>query len=168
MFTLKEKTEINTNTMAGRYSEVIKSLQGNFGPRLKTVVLFGSRARGGHGISSDHDIFIIVEGLPEDPIERLKEVRPAVYNAPFKINTIAKTPEEVEMNLSPLLLEICVDGIILFGRGYFEPYRKNAVKGLKKSGLIKYRVGKEWYWRFKDLKPKNWELTWKGFYELSG
>jgi hypothetical protein len=33
-------------------------------------------------------------------------------------------PEEVEANLTPLLLDICVDGVGLYGETYFQFYRK--------------------------------------------
>ena len=89
------------------YDELILSLTKSFGDHLKTVVLFGSRARNMASENSDHDIFVIIEGLPDDPLHRLKRVRHAVMEVPLRVNFITKTPEEVAANLSPLFLDIC-------------------------------------------------------------
>ena len=59
------------------------------------------------------------------------------------------TPDEIEKNLTPLMLEICVDGICLFGKDFFEPLRIKALKALHQSGLVRRRIGREWCWEFK-------------------
>ena len=149
------------------YRPLIQKLRNAFGDRLRTVVLFGSRARGETEAQRDHDVFLVVEGLPSSPLTRQKEIRNAIWDIPLRINTISKTPGEVDRNLTPLLLEICVDGVCLFGKYYFEPYRKKALEALKQSGLKRKRVGKEWYWMFEKVPKKEWELSWEGFRELS-
>jgi predicted nucleotidyltransferase len=148
------------------YDQLINELKGAFGNRIKAVVLFGSRARGNTDAHKDHDIFLVIENLPIDPLKRQKEIRKVIWGVPLKINTIAKTPDEVDINLTPLLLEICVDGICLYGSNYFEPYRKNALVALKQSGLIRQRVGREWRWQFEKMPIREWEMTWEGFREL--
>ena len=57
------------------YNHLIQQLVNDFGQRLKTVVLFGSRARGEAEDTSDHDLFLVIDGLPEEPVKRLKAVR---------------------------------------------------------------------------------------------
>ena len=136
--------------------------------RLKVVVLFGSRSRGKVKEDRDHDIFMIIKDLPENPIIRQKEVRTAIWNIGLRINTIAKTPEEVDANLTPLLLEICVDGICLYGDDYFKPYQNMALRAIQQAGLKRKKVGSEWYWRFNKVPSKEWELTWEGFREFHG
>lgn len=148
------------------YSPLIERLTSRFGRRLKTVVLFGSRARGKTDATRDHDIFMVIEDLPAGLIQRQNEIRAAIWDIPIRVNTISKTPEEVDMNLTPLLLEICVDGICLYGRNYFEPYRRKANKLLKDAGLKRKRVGKEWYWQFEKMPQSEWDLSWEGFSEL--
>ncbi len=148
------------------YAPLINNLKKAFGNRLKTVVLFGSRARKQVKEESDHDIFMIIKNLPNKPLERQKQIRTAIWDIPLRLNTIAKTPEEFEKNLTPLILEVCVDGICLYGKDYFEPYRKKALNALKSSGLKRKRVGQEWYWHFERIPNKEWELTWEGFHEL--
>lgn len=148
------------------YNPLIESLLDVFGGRLKTVVLFGSRARRQAKKDSDHDIFLVIENLSDRPLERLKQIRTAIWDVPLKINTIAKIPEEIDKYLSPLILEVCVDGICLYGKDYFDPYRKKALDALKQSRLTRKRVGREWYWQFDRIPEKEWELTWEGFHEL--
>lgn len=148
------------------YKPLINHLIYAFGDRLRTVVLFGSRARGKAMEHKDHDIFLVIENLPVDLLKRQKEVRTAIWEIPMRVNTIAKMPEEVDSNLTPLLLEICVDGICIYGNDYFEPYRKRAIKALNQAGLKRRRVGREWYWQFAKIPDREWELTWEGFREL--
>lgn len=148
------------------YKPLIQNLIVAFGDRLKSIVLFGSQARSKSILKRDHDIFVVVEHLPQKPLSRLKEIRKTIFDIPLQINFIAKTPEEVEANLTPLLLEICVDGICLYGEEYFENYRQRGLRALQQSGLQRKRVGREWYWKFEKTPQKNWELTWEGFHEL--
>ena len=148
------------------YNSLIKSLLNEFGNRLKTVVLFGSRARNRPKKNSDHDIFLVIKGLSNRPLERQKQIRTAIWDVPLRVNTIVKTPDEFEKNLTPLILEVCVDGICLYEKRYFEPYRKKALNALKQSRLKRKWTGQEWYWQFDRIPKKDWELTWEGFREL--
>jgi predicted nucleotidyltransferase len=161
------KWDIRIMTMTNNYNyqPLIDKLTQAFKGRIKTVVLFGSRARGQVIAEKDHDIFVVIEKLPASPLQRQKEIRSAIRDVDMKINTIAKTPEEVAGNLTPLLLEICVDGVCLHGSNYFEPYRRMALKAIKQAGLKKKRVGREWYWMFDSVPDKEWELSWEGFRE---
>ena len=150
------------------YQPLIDKLIQAFKNRLKTVVLFGSRARGQVSGDKDHDIFVVIENLPVPPLQRQKEVRYAIWDVDLRINTIAKTPKEVAANLTPLLLEICVDGRCLYGCNYFEPYQKMVRKAIEQAGLNRKRVGNEWYWMFDSVPDKEWELSWDGFRERNG
>lgn len=148
------------------YAPLIRSLKAVFGKRLKAVVLFGSRARGGSREDRDHDVFLVADGLADKYLPRQREVQSAIRDIPLRINTISKTPEEVASNLTPLMLEVCVDGVTLFGEDYFEPIRKKALEVLEESGLKRKRVGREWHWEFEKMPKGEWEITWEGFREL--
>ena len=152
-----------------RYQLVIQALRQEFGAGLKTVVLFGSQARGEARPDSDHDLFIVVEKLPAEPLARQKTVRltllPILADLPGSINFIAKTPPEVAANLTPLLLDVCVDGICLYGRAYFEPYRQKAKAALQQANLRRYKLHGAWVWLFPKVPTGNWELDWEGFHE---
>jgi len=143
-----------------------------YGSRLKTVVLFGSQARHEARQSSDHDIFVVVEGLPQDPIARLRDVRgtllAVIDRLPGSISFVSKTPEEVKRNLTPLMLDICFDGLVLYGEAYFDEYRQKALAALKQAGLQRRRLAGSWMWVFPRLPNREWELNWDGYYEGLG
>jgi predicted nucleotidyltransferase len=149
------------------YQTIIEKLSNDFGSRLKTVVLFGSRARDQANENSDHDLFLVIESLPKSRLDRLREIRKVIWNTPIRINTIAKTPEEVEQNLTPLLLEIGVDGICLFGEPYFKNYRDKALKAIHQAKLKREKVDGVWCWKFDKIPLKEWEISWDGYRELS-
>jgi predicted nucleotidyltransferase len=149
------------------YKPLTDKLLEGFGDNLKAAVLFGSRAKGNAREQSDHDIFLVIEELPENPIERQKQLRTLIWEIPLRINLIAKTPAEVNRNLTPLLLEVCTDGSCLYGSDYFQPYRKKVLEAVEQAGLKRKRYGREWYWQFDNIPKKEWELTWEGYRELS-
>jgi len=92
------------------YRPLVQSLLGKYGDRLKTMVLFGSQAHHEAKLNSDHDVFVVVESLPSDPVVRQREVRSVLLSIlndlPGAISFTAKTPEEVKARLTPLLLDI--------------------------------------------------------------
>jgi len=159
----------NQTDLEQRYQLVIQALRQEFGERLKTVVLFGSQARGEARPDSDHDLFIVVENLPTEPLARQKTVRltllPILADLPGSINFIAKTPQEVAANLTPLLLDVCVDGICLYGRSYFEPYRQKAQAALQQAKLRRHKLHGSWVWLFPKVPTSDWILDWEGFHE---
>jgi uncharacterized protein len=153
------------------YEIILPVLKQGFGSQLKAVVLFGSRARGDASHDSDYDFFVVAEHLPQDPIKRAGLLRtallPCLADLPGAVNLHGKTPEEFEADLTPLVLEICVDGICLHGKDYFEPLRKKGLAALAASGMQRVRAGGELFWMFPDAQPRNWELTWEGYRERS-
>ncbi|MBI3960214.1 MAG: nucleotidyltransferase domain-containing protein [Chloroflexi bacterium] len=154
-----------------RYHSVVEGLYQRFGTRLKTVVLFGSQARNDAHPESDHDIFVMIDSLPADPVARQRIVRgallPVLGELPGAISLIARTPEEVASNLTPLLLDICADGICLWGSGEFEPYRAKALAALAASPLRRQRVGETLMWVSPHTPPRNWRLNWEGYVEYA-
>lgn len=153
----------------GVYRSLIQSLLDRYGVRLKTVALFGSQARHEAGPDSDHDIFVVVEGLPIEPLARQREVRGVLLaildDLPGSISFVAKTPAEVETNLTPLILDICVDGICLYGDPYFEEYRQKALAALEQAGMRRRRLAGTWMWVFPKLPTNQWDLNWEGYHE---
>lgn len=160
----KNTADMTRKTM---YTSLISELKKAFGNNLKAVVLFGSRARRPSRPDSDHDIFLIIDHLSTNPLHRLKTVRKAIQNIPLRVNTVAKTQKEFQKNLTPLILEVSVDGLCLYGKDYFEPYRKKALRALNQAGLKRKKVGTEWSWLFEKVPKKEWELNWEGYRELS-
>jgi len=155
--------------MASEYTILLQALTAAFGSRLKTIVLFGSRARAEAVPDSDQDIFLVAEDLQVDPLARTKQVRgallPCLADLPGAMNLHAKTPLEFEADLTPLYIDICVDGICLYGEGYFEPLRTKGLAALRSSGMKRTRVGGSLFWMLPAGGPRNWELTWEGYRE---
>ena len=147
-------------------AHIADAFEHHFPTTLKALLLFGSRARGTQCAESDYDIYAIIDNLPTEPIARLKLVRMALFDIEDRVNVIARTPREVEKDLSPLLMEVCVDGKTLFGAQYFEPMRQRGLEAISQSGMIRERVGSEWFWHFPGIQKKPWELTWSGYREL--
>jgi predicted nucleotidyltransferase len=166
---VKQIGQDKIEAVQARYRLVIQALANAFAERLKTVVLFGSQARQSAHPSSDHDLLVVVERLPQEPLARQRAVRgtllPILDQLPGSISLMAKTPEEFAANLTPLLLDVCVDGLCLYGAAYFEPYRKRALAALKHSNLRRQRIGGTLMWVFPHVPPGNWELSWEGYIE---
>jgi len=132
--------------------------------RLISVCLFGSIARGDEDLSSDIDILIVAEDLPEGLISRnltikniQKTVRSSAQARALKrmgqsivVSPIMLTPEEASKH-PPIMLDMVDDGIILFDRGGFLQGILDDVRDrLKELGAQKVKTRKGWYW---ILKP---------------
>jgi hypothetical protein len=124
----------------------------------------GSQARGDARPGSDHDLLMIVDDLPRAPVMRARvlgaPLLPILDSLPGHLGLVGKTPEEVEADLTPLLLDVSADGIPLDGSAYFEPFRQRAQAGLRRSGLERRRIGDRLMWVFPDLRSGTWELRW--------
>jgi uncharacterized protein len=152
-----------------RYRSVVQALEHRFGECLVTVVLFGSQARGAARPDSDHDLFVVIEDLPQDPLARSRTVRtalmPILDRLPGPTGFVAKTPVEVQAGLTPLLLDVCTEGVCLYGASYFEPLRQKALSALRQSGLHRRRMGGSLMWLFPRAPTGDWELSWEGYRE---
>ena len=152
-----------------RYRPIVDALLGVFEGRLKTIVLFGSQARREARQDSDHDLFVVIEDVPRDPLARNRLVRgpllPILHRLPGAIGFVVKTPSEVQVNLTPFLLDVCTEGICLYGAEYFEPYRRKALSALRRSGLRRRKAGTVRMWVFPQAPSGNWELSWEGYRE---
>ena len=151
------------------YSILVQTLAAHFGARLKMMVLFGSQSRGDVRPNSDHDIFVVVDGLPQDPLARQREVLapllPELLRLPVRLSVIAKTPQELLYDLTPLVVDVCVDGIGLYGQATFEALRVKVLRILRDSDLQRRRIAGTWMWMFPALPEKEWTVTWEGYRE---
>lgn len=158
-----------TRPVSTNYTTLANALATHFGERLKTIVLFGSRSRGEARADSDHDIFVVIEGLPLDPLERQREVMmPLIMELdrlPERLSVIAKTPQELQENLAPLLVDVCVDGTALYGEPYFQAIQSQVLQLLREAGLQRRYIAGTWMWMFPTLPKHDWALTWKGYRE---
>ncbi len=70
-------------------------------------------------------------------------------------------------NLTPLLLDVCVDGICLYGEAYFQPYRQKALAALRQARLRRHKSKNVRMWLFPQLPAGDWELSWEGYRECA-
>jgi hypothetical protein len=151
------------------YDVLVKTLSTHFGERLKLIVLFGSRSRAESRLDSDHDIFIVAEDLPHDPLARQRTVMapllPVLWRLPERLSLIAKTPQELQGDLTSLLVDVCADGIGLYGDVYFAGLRSKVMHAVQAAGLQRRRLAGTWMWMFPSLPTKEWSVTWEGYRE---
>ena len=146
----------------------VDSYKEYLGDRLKSIVLFGSRARGDEKETSDYDLFIVAEKLPLRPFQRVLFIRnPLKGQFEEKFCIIAKTSEEVLKDFPPLFLDLGLDGIILFDRNDFFKNLQIKIRDIIwQAGLKRKRDNVEFYWEWQAPPKKGWEITWSGYRAL--
>lgn len=136
------------------------SLLNRFGENLEAVVLFGSCARVEAVERSDIDFYVVVRGLPEEPLRR----RYMIYDAltpvlrKFKrdVSVIEVDIKDIGRQITPLLINIAHDGIILYDKnGKTEDLFNRVKNAVKKAGLARYKTrdGKYGWKPSRELEP---------------
>lgn len=133
-----------------------------YGPRLISLVVYGSVGRKLMTPESDIDFLLVVDPLPHGRFRRVKEfesVERALagvlgeardYGIHTELSPIFKTPGEVRQG-SPLFLDMVDDARILLDRGDFFHRELNGLRErLALLGARRIWKGNAWYW---DLKP---------------
>lgn len=122
----------------------------SLGRRLRSMVLFGSVARGDWDRDSDIDILLVVEDLPENAFDRDAEILPLVRGLPHPITLVCYRPEELAQ--TPLLfLDVAVDGIILYDTGFIRGKIEGVRRRLEELGSKRVGDKSELTW---ILKPE--------------
>lgn len=141
---------------------VVSHYRALLGEALDGIVLYGSRARGDAREDSDLDLFLVAEGLASDRFERARQLSPPLLGAEDpSVSVRALTPQEFDLDISPLDLDIATDGKILYERGN-EMSRRLAIirQRIEEAGL--YRDDDlVWRWR-KEPKRARWAIRWDG------
>ncbi len=146
---------------------LVEVLREAFGDRLVSVVLFGSHARGEATPESDVDIFLVIRGLPDSPLDRITEIRrPLVGLFRERLAFIAKTPEEVLAGLPSLYLDLALDGRVLDDTGFFRERQAVLRRLIQEAGLRRVLRGGEHYWEWETPPQRGWRLDWDGYRAL--
>jgi len=149
---------LNPKALAEAYKE---ELAGMLGPRLVSVVLFGSAARGEFSPGSDIDLLVVAEGLPASRRDRhrlLLEVEerlePMVVDLSrggqvVEFSVLLRSTEEA-VKPNPLYLDMVEDSVLIFDRdGFFGKVLQRLKQRLDFYGAQRVRLGKVRYWRLK-------------------
>ncbi len=143
---------------------VIEALRNDLGDDLLAVVLFGSRAREEAGPESDWDLLVIAENLPDSPWQRQKRILSLLPQAwRHQVNVLAYTSSEWFARVTPLALDIALDGIVLYEstRAMFSVRLAALRKQLSELGLERQAIGEgEWLWLWRDDPQRHWRLEW--------
>jgi predicted nucleotidyltransferase len=143
---------------------VIVALQHALGDGLIALVLFGSRARSDARPDSDWDLLLIAKGLPDSPVQRAQFVQSLLPQEwRYQINLLSHTPEEWFRRVTPLALDISLDGILLYDNA--QPLFLDRLSALRRQlaqlGLERRLINGEWLWLWRDQPQRRWELEWK-------
>jgi predicted nucleotidyltransferase len=129
------------------------------GPRLVSLVLFGSCARGDATEASDVDLLVVATGFPTSLAARRREllelyapVQHAGHLPWVEWNLVTKTPEEARVR-SPLYLDMVEDARLLFDRERFFATVLDGMRArLRELGSRRvFLPDGSWYW---DLYPQ--------------
>ena len=128
------------------------------GPRLRSLVLFGSVARGASTAQSDIDLLVVAAGFPRSLAERRRPLLAAWSRARARHelpavdwSLVTKTPDEARFH-SPLYLDMVEDAILLVDR---EAFFRTVLDGMRArmrelGSRSVFLDDGSWYW---DLKP---------------
>jgi len=150
----------------GTYARLLGSLACELFKRicgLRSIVLYGSAARGLARSDSDIDLLVIfeskasfgerIESLTEVEFdERVEEELSWLYKHGIDthISFLPMNPEEVKAS-PPILLDITEDGIELMDDGFFRSVAERFKANLERLGAKRIFISpQDWYW---DLKP---------------
>lgn len=154
------KRGIDTSIFKG----LTKALQSKLGDGLVSIVLFGSRARGEGAGTSDWDIFLLAEDLPEHPFDRqcfLREMIPKEF--PIQISILPKTVEEFEKDFPAIYLDIATDGIILFDKDHYVYRKLQKIREIIQEAGLERRVKfNSLIWKWKNRPHLGWRIDWSG------
>lgn len=151
------------STTSAQLQPVITALQQALSDQLVALVLFGSRARGNARPDSDWDLLLIARTLPAQTFARhlfVKGLLPVDWRSQLAI--LAKTPTEFESSLPALVLDIALDGLILYDTdGYMADHLAYVRQLLTTRGLYREQRGRDLVWQWQQFPGYDWQLTWE-------
>ena len=135
----KRKLKLDAERLIERFLSEINQLS------PKCVILFGSYAKGNFTESSDIDLCVIAERLPEDELGRRTLV--GCYNTP-KITAIGFYSQEFINFLKKrrcFVYDIISDGIVVYDDDSFEKIKSVYEERVREFQMIK--EANSWRWR---------------------
>lgn len=135
------------------------------GSNLVALAFFGSWARGEEKETSDIDVLLVAEELPDDPFERRWLVQePILGLSERSVSVLARTVEEFSEDVSPLHLDLGLDAIVFYDpQGFLVQRLKRVRELIEEAGLVREKEASGFAWRWEDSPtPGRWALTWEG------
>ena len=126
---------------------------------ISGVILFGSIARGEEHGRSDIDLLILWENLRIDPSERYIYIYRIVSKYfPSTNLTLLDIEYSSFLNarkITPLLLNIIYDGIVLYDKyGKLEDFLSRVKRELETKGIKRRKIGRYYYWMLPEAGSK--------------
>lgn len=148
---------------AGLVEECIRLLREEFGDRVRSVLLFGSVARGTARPDSDVDLCLVIRDLPVSRYRRHQLLTPVLErfrrSAAYEdligrgytpdVAAILYTPEEIQ-HTKPIFLDLVEDGVLLHDDGTMRAKLDQLRARMKTLGSRKVVLGDgTYYWLLK-------------------
>jgi len=146
--------------------EILAACRAHYGDRLVSLAVFGSVARQTQRPDSDIDLLLVVDGLPDGRMPRVRDfdvveqrmeqglAEAAAAGVRTRLSPIFKTPTELDIG-GPLLLDMVEDARILFDRDATLQRRLDRLRErLVELRARRIRKAGGYYWQLKpDFKP---------------
>jgi len=93
----------------------LQEIRRQLGPRLKQVILFGSRARGDFLPDSDYDCLVVVDEVSTEIKEKIYEVTGEILSQHNElVSAFPVSQEKYEQdNYEPLFMNVRQEGVVL-------------------------------------------------------
>jgi Nucleotidyltransferase domain len=143
---------------------VVEALINGLPGTLWGVVLFGSAARAEATETSDLDLLVVADDLPEAFGERVRLLR-RLAPTPLrgKIALIAKTRNEFEAGFPSYYLDLGLDGIVLYDQEWYMEGKIERIRELiEVAGLTRRRIDHGFVWRWREPPAGHWRIDWSG------
>jgi len=107
----------NPETLENITRELKQSLEGIYGERFKTLILFGSYARGEARANSDIDFLVVLDSKESDMnvYDEISKIGDAVYDLVLKyetaISVVPVSEEKYQYSIMPFIVNARNEGI---------------------------------------------------------
>ncbi|MCS6949801.1 MAG: hypothetical protein NZ520_04975 [bacterium] len=105
---------------------------------------------------------IVAEDLPARTLARYRTVKsfiPTYWRG--RVSILAKTLSEFESALSPLYLDIALDGMVLYDpAGYMRRRLEQLRRLVRRLGLVRKKRGRDIVWGWERPPRAGWMLRW--------
>lgn len=123
--------------------EAISRLAGRIRLKVNSIVLFGSHARMEELEWSDVDLLIISEDFSKMRVEDRVRIILEEWDYWKPVEPVCLSPEEASEK-SPLIWEVCRDGVVILDDGTFDAVKARCLKHLDENKIKRVEHGYIW------------------------